>query len=78
MSLTSVSARQARCLLYNTCIPKRLCMNQIFMLGDSSNLNFFTYAWGKSNSFSDSMGSIILFKEPYCEFSLWLDYWFTN
>lgn len=30
-------------LFHNACMPKRLCVNQIFILGDSSNLSFFTY-----------------------------------
>lgn len=30
-------------LFHNACKPKRLCVNQIFILADSSNLGFFTH-----------------------------------
>lgn len=50
-------------LFHNACMPKRLCVNQIFILGDSSNLFLCLYnGGGESNSMTNLPGRIIYLK----------------
>lgn len=79
VSLTSFSACKHIIFYIMDVFLKGCVWIKFLYLGDSSNLNFFTYTMGENQIlFQTHQWSMILFKEPCCEFSLWLEYWSTN